>query len=84
MSDLLSMPNIGKTMVQRLANVDIHDRETLIKTGSKAAFLKLHAFEGDTCFNSLCALEGALQIVRWHYLSEKDKVSLKVFYDTVK
>ena len=78
------MPNIGKTMVERLAKVDIQDRETLMKTGSKQAFLKLHAFEGDTCFSSLCGLEGAIQGLRWHYLSKEDKADLKQFFDSVK
>lgn len=84
MSDLLSMPNIGETMVKRLANVNIHDRETLLKMGSKQAFLLLHAFEGDTCFPSLCGLEGAVQGIRWHHLSKEDKVNLKKFFDSVK
>lgn len=84
MSDLLSMPNIGKTMIQRLANVDIHDKETLMETGSRTAFLKLNAFEGDTCFSSLCGLEGAVQGIRWHYLNKEDKDGLKQFFDSVR
>lgn len=84
MSDLLSMPNIGETMAKRLANVNIFDRETLLKMGSRRAFLLLHAFEGDTCFSSLCGLEGAVQGIRWHHLSKEDKADLKKFFDLSK
>jgi len=35
------------------------------------------------CFNTLCALEGALQEKRWHYLHNKDKEELKRFFESL-
>lgn len=84
MGRLSELPNIGKTMEKRLAAVGINDIETLMKTGSKEAFIKLRLFEGDTCFSSLCGLEGAIKGIRWHYLSRETKADLKKFFDSFK
>ncbi len=84
MQRLSDLPNIGKTMEKRLAAVGINDVETLMQTGSKKAFIKLRFREGDTCFNSLCSLEGAIQGIRWHYLSNETKADLKKFFDSFK
>lgn len=84
MIKLSDLPNIGKTMEKRLAAVGINDVETLMKIGSKEAFIKLRLHEGDTCFSSLCGLEGAIQGIRWHYLSYESKEDLKKFFDSFK
>lgn len=84
MSDLTDLPNIGKTGEKRLAAAGIRSRETLLAMGSKEAYLRLKAIEGDTCFSTLCGLEGAVQGIRWHYLSAQDKQELKRFFDSVK
>ena len=84
MERLSELPNRGKTMEKRLSNVGINDIETLMKTGSKEAFIKLRLYEGDTCFSSLCGLEGAVQGIRWHYLSSESKEDLKKFFDSFK
>jgi len=39
--------------------------------------------EGDTCFNTLCALEGAIQGILWHNLSDEAKADLKRFFEEV-
>lgn len=79
---LSKLPNIGKEMEKRLASIGIFDVETFMRTGSKEAFTKLRLLEGDTCFSSLCGLEGAIQGIRWHYLSSETKQELKRFFDT--
>lgn len=84
MGNLNELPNIGKTMEKRLASVGINDVETLVKTGSKEAFVKLRLHEGDTCFSSLCGLEGAIQGIRWHFLSRETKEDLKKHFDLFK
>ncbi|MDO7785903.1 TfoX/Sxy family protein [Desulforamulus aquiferis] len=84
MSDLTNLPNIGKIMEKRLAAVGINDVESLRKIGSKEAFIKLRMLEGDTCFSSLCGLEGAVQGIRWHNLNAKTKEDLKKFFDSFK
>jgi DNA transformation protein and related proteins len=84
MSRLSELINIGETMEKRLAAVEIYDVETLLKTGSKEAFIKLRIFEGDTCFSSLCGLEGAIQGIRWHHLNSETKEDLKKFFKSFK
>lgn len=84
MGNLSGLPNIGDVMEKRLAAVDINDVATFTKIGSKEAFIKLRLYEGDTCFNSLCALEGAIQNIRWHNLSSETKEDLKKFFDSFK
>lgn len=82
MGDLTKLPNIGATMERRLAAVGINDVDTLVKTGSKEAYAKLKLHEGDTCFSSLCALEGAVQNIRWHNLNKETKEDLKEFFNS--
>ena len=84
MGELSEIINIGKIMEKRLAAIGINDVETLMKTGSKEAFTKLYLLEGDTCFSSLCGLEGAIQGIRWHNLSSETKAELKKFFDSFK
>lgn len=84
MGELSELPNIGKIMEKRLSSVGINDVETLKKIGSKEAFVKLRLYEGDTCFSSLCGLEGAIQGIRWHCLSSESKEDLKKHFDLFK
>lgn len=84
MGDLGDLANIGIAMKKRLAAVGINEVATFMKMGSKEAFIKLRLHEGDTCFNSLCALEGAVQNIRWHNLSCETKEDLKKFFDSFK
>ena len=84
MQRLSDLPNIGKIMEKRLAAVGINNIETLMKIGSKEAFIKLRLYEGDTCFSSLCGLEGAIQGIRWHYLDNQTKVDFKKFFESFK
>ncbi|NPC91790.1 competence protein TfoX [Bacillus sp. WMMC1349] len=83
MKRLSKLSNIGHKLEKRLAAVGIEDDETLIKMGSKAAFSKLYFYEGDTCFNCLCSLEGAIQGVRWHSFESHVKMDLKQYYDSI-
>ncbi|AEG58796.1 TfoX/Sxy family protein [Desulforamulus ruminis] len=84
MSGLKKLPNIGEILEEKLKKAGIHCPEDLINLGSREAFRRLRNYDGDGCYNMLCALEGAIQGVRWHYLSEKDKRSLKEFYMSLK
>lgn len=84
MGSLRDLPNIGKVLEERLIKVGIDDAETLKQVGSKEAFFRLRLREGDTCFNSLCALEGGIQGIRWHYLDNETKAELKRFFDSFK
>jgi DNA transformation protein len=84
MSDLDKLPNLGKIAVQRLSVVGINTSEDLKSIGSKEAFNRLYMHEGDTCFNTLCALEGAIEGIRWHNLSDTKKQELKNYFKAVK
>ena len=84
MGNLSKLPNIGDVMEKRLAAVGINDVATFKEIGSKEAFIKLRLHEGDTCFSSLCGLEGAIQNIRWHNLSSETKEDLKKFFDSFK
>ncbi|NLK72364.1 MAG: TfoX/Sxy family protein [Clostridiales bacterium] len=83
MGELMKLENIGKECEKRLAAVGIKDVETLMKLGSKETFFRLYAYEHDTCLNTLCALEGAIEGIRWHYLSDETKNDLKKFYKEI-
>ena len=84
MTDLTGLPNIGAVMEKRLAAVGIYNAETLKQVGSREAFERLLAYEGDTCFSSLCGLEGAVQNMRWHSLSRETKEELKTYFRSLK
>ncbi len=81
---LSELPNIGKVMEKRLNAVEVYNVDEFMKMGSKEAFTRLRLLEGDTCFSSLCGLEGAIQGVRWHYLSNETKSDLKEFFQSFK
>lgn len=84
MSNLSKLHNIGKSLEKRLTAVGIKDSEALLKTGCREAFLRLRLIEGDTCFNTLCAIDGAIKGIRWHNLSNEEKKELRKFFDSVK
>ncbi|NLU47470.1 MAG: TfoX/Sxy family protein [Syntrophomonadaceae bacterium] len=79
---LRDLPNIGNRLEERLIKAGINDVGALKQMGSKQAFIKLRSLEGDTCFNTLCALEGAVQGIRWHYLDSETKAELKRFFES--
>lgn len=81
MNSLTKLPNIGKTLAQKLQEVDIYTEEDLKRLGSEVAIIKISSLEnGGACINMLYALEGAIQNVRWHSLSMLKKEELKQFY----
>lgn len=79
MGKLSDMPNIGQTLEKKLMSVGISDPEGLIELGSKEAFLRIRNIDDTACLNMLCALEGAVQGIRWHGLSPECKKDLKDF-----
>jgi DNA transformation protein len=84
MGELSSLPNIGKTVEQQLNQVGIETVKQLIDIGSKQAWLRIKEIDDSACINRLYALEGAIEGIRWHNLSEVVKVELKEFYNTSK
>lgn len=80
MGELTKLPNIGKVIEEQLNEVGIFTIDDLIEIGSKEAWLAIQEIDSSACYNRLCGLEGAIQGIRWHDLSEKDKKNLKEFY----
>ena len=80
MSNLQELPNIGKEMERQLNAIGISTYDDLVNCGSREAWLKIKAIDSSACINRLMGLEGAIQGIRWHNLSEVDKQSLKDFY----
>ncbi len=83
-TDLTSMPNIGKTLAELLIQAGIETPAQLKATGSEKAFIRICAIDSDACLSKLCALEGAIQGVRWHQLSPDRKRELKEFFALAK
>lgn len=79
-NDIESLPNIGKHLAEKLKFAGITTPALLKLTGSEDAFIKLKTIDKDCCLNSLYALEGAIQEIRWHNLSPIRKQELKEFF----
>ncbi|MEG0753842.1 MAG: TfoX/Sxy family protein [Angelakisella sp.] len=84
MGTLSKLPNIGTTLEGQLLQVGIETPEQLKQVGSRQAWLDIRAIDPSACYNRLCALEGAIQGIRWHSLNDADKQGLKEFYSSVK
>ena len=84
MGVLSKLPNIGKVLGGQLNDVGINTEDDLINIGSKEAWLKIREIDESACLNRLMALEGAIQNIRWHSLSDEDKNNLRDFYNKQK
>ena len=84
MGELSKLPNIGNVLEKQLNDVGINTIDDLINLGSKEAWLKIKEIDDSACLNRLMALEGAIQNIRWHNLSDEDKDNLRDFYKSKK
>jgi DNA transformation protein len=84
MGELSTLPNIGKTVEQQLNEVGVETVKQLIEIGSKQAWVRIKGIDDSACINRLYGLQGAIQGIRWHNLSEEVKSELKEFYNTFK
>lgn len=84
MSSLSDTVNIGKVLSEQLQQVGINTIDKLREVGSENALIRLQsaASEG-VCLSKLYALEGAIQNIRWHNLSEERKLELKDFFSSL-
>jgi DNA transformation protein len=80
MGELAKLPNIAAKLKSQLADVGITTVEQLKQIGSREAWLRILATDPSACLMRLSALEGAIQGIRWHYLDDETKKSLKEFY----
>ncbi len=84
MGALSKLPNVGKVIEEQLIEVGVTSPEKLAALGSQKAWLEIRKIDESACLNRLYALEGAIQGIRWHQLSQTDKDRLKAFYQEVK
>lgn len=82
MGELSKLCNIGDKLEAQLIEAGIETIEQLKKVGSKQAWLAISVIDCSACINSLYAIEGAIQGIRWHNLSNEVKNELKKFYNT--
>ncbi|MFH2142349.1 MAG: TfoX/Sxy family protein [Bacteroidota bacterium] len=83
MTNIANLPNIGKNLASKLKNVEINTSDDLINLGSEKAFLKLIENDRNCCVNMLYAIEGAIQNIRWHNISNDRKKQLNDFYKCI-
>jgi TfoX C-terminal domain len=77
---LISLPNIGKIMAERLSEAGVNTVEELLAFGSKKTFMKMVEQDSEVCISMLFSLEGAIQGIRWHDLDRQKREDLKKFY----
>ena len=82
-TQLSTMPNIGKILAEKLIAVGIDSPEGLAAVGAENAFIRLKTVDKGACLSMLCALEGAIQGVRWHNLSGERKTELREIFKSV-
>ncbi|MCP5062672.1 MAG: TfoX/Sxy family protein [Ignavibacteriae bacterium] len=81
MKSLTDLPNIGKTLADKLNIIGIKTEHDLKDIGSENAIVKIAIIENSgACINMLYALEGAIRGIRWHGLDDERKQELKDFY----
>lgn len=80
---LSDLPNIGESLAEKLNRIGIENEYQLKNEGTENTFIKLQTIDKDACVNSLYALEGAIQGIRWHKLSKVRKEELLAFYNTL-
>ena len=81
MKSLTELPNIGKTLADKLNLIGVKNEQELKELGSENAMSKIATIENSgACINMLYALEGAVQGIRWHRLDNARKQELKDFY----
>jgi DNA transformation protein len=77
---LSDLPNIGPTLEALLNEHGIHTADDLRSLGAVEACRRLQ-LSGESCYNKLYALEGAIRGIRWHDLPKHDRAALKAEFD---
>ncbi len=84
MSELSSLPNIGKVLENNLIEVGIKTPDELRKIGAKKTFLKIREnVDPGACLHMLYGIEGAVEGIRDTNLDDVIKQDLKKFYNNL-
>lgn len=70
------MKNLGAALQKKLETAGISSPAMLKELGSWRAFLLVRAIDTSACINTLYAIEGAIQGIRWHDLEPSAKLEL--------
>lgn len=81
LNDLTQLPNIGKTVAEKLTQAGITTPGELLAIGSEQAFIRIQTIDPTACLSMLQGLEGAVQGIRWHHLPNEKKAELKEFFN---
>lgn len=84
MKELMKLPNIGDAIAGQLMDIGVENLQQLQEIGAKKAWLAIQKDDPTICFSRLCALQGAIEGVRWFNLSQPTKENLKLFYNNNK
>jgi DNA transformation protein and related proteins len=76
MTELGSLPNIGRVVAEELARAGIADAESLVGAGSVQAAARLRAAGFDVCRSKLGGLEGAVRGIRWTLIPAEERREL--------
>lgn len=80
---LEDLPNIGSTLAVILREAGINTPEELYENGTFQTFLRIKAVDSGACLSKLCAIEGAIEGIRWHKLAKEKKAELKQFFTMI-
>ncbi|OPJ62761.1 TfoX/Sxy family protein [Clostridium oryzae] len=83
MSTLSDLPNIGNVLAKLLVDAGVDTPEALRKMGSKEAFIRLKMRDDTCCLHKLYALQGAVEGIRYTYLSKEMNQELKDFFNAL-
>jgi len=80
MGELSELSNIGKVLEKKLNQIGIYTEKQLKEIGSKEAFIRIRFFDPGACLHMLYALQGAIDGIKYTFLTESTKQDLKAFY----
>jgi DNA transformation protein len=84
MSELSSLPNVGRVLEIILNAAGIHTAEDLQAIGAKEAFLRIRLVDSSACVQMLYGLHGAVIGIRDCDLHDEAKNELMQFYNSLR
>ncbi|MGQ1891480.1 TfoX/Sxy family DNA transformation protein [Thermophagus sp. OGC60D27] len=74
--ELKQLPNIGKTLAEKLILMGIENACQLKSIGAENNFIRLKAVDNKGCIIMLCATDSAIQGIRCHHPDKSRKAEL--------
>jgi len=85
MSELSTLPNVGKVLESNLLRIGIETPEQLTEAGAEEAFIRIRTqVDPGACLHMLYGIQGAIDGVPDKCLSPGIKEKLKLFYRQLK